>query len=113
VRVAELQEPHGEKTANRGRAGGEGAGSLGLGVRPLTPDERSEAGVDEGGLVVGEASGPAASAGIEPGDIILRAGDKPLRSIDDLRQAAKSNGTIALLIQRQDARIYVPLRPGQ
>jgi serine protease Do len=115
VRVAELPEPNVAKTANRARGGeasAQGAPSLGLAVRPLTPQERSEVGAEEGGLVVGEATGPAASAGIEPGDIILRAGDKPVRSVDDLRKAAKSNGTVALLVQRQDARIYVPLRPG-
>jgi hypothetical protein len=36
-----------------------------------------------------------------------------VRSVDDLRQAAKANGTVALLVQRQDARLYVPLRPGK
>jgi serine protease Do len=119
VRVAQLQEPNAEQSADRGKGNGkggqegQGAPSLGLAVRPLSPQERSEIGAEEGGLVVGEATGPAASAGIQPGDVILRAGDKPVRSVNDLREAAKSSGTVALLVQRQDARIYVPLRPAQ
>jgi serine protease Do len=112
VRVGELEEPRDEKTANRGRGAGKSAPALGLAVRPLTAEERGEVGADDGGLVVEEASGPAASAGIQSGDVILRIDDRPVKSVDDLRQAAKSNGTVALLVQRQDARIYVPLRPG-
>jgi serine protease Do len=82
-------------------------------VRPLTGEERSEVEADGGGLLVEEASGPAASAGIQPGDIIVRIGNEPARSVADLRKAARSNEPIALLIQREDARLYVPLRPGQ
>jgi serine protease Do len=82
-------------------------------VRPLTAQERREVGVEEGGLLVEGASGPAAGAGVQPGDVIVRVGDKPVRSVDDLRNAAKGNGTVALLVQRQDARLYVPLPPGK
>ncbi|MDB5938700.1 MAG: Peptidase Do, partial [Polaromonas sp.] len=40
-----------------------GQGKLGLALRPLQPDEQQEAGVDSG-LVVQQASGPAALAGV-------------------------------------------------
>src|SRR5208282_5082306 len=43
---------------------------LGLAVRPLQPQERSQLG-EAGGLVVEEVSGPAEAAGIHPGDVIL------------------------------------------
>ncbi|HEU4627598.1 MAG TPA: Do family serine endopeptidase [Steroidobacteraceae bacterium] len=115
VKVAEMEEPSAAASAPRsGRAEGhEGAPSLGLGVRPLTPEERHEVGAEEGGLLIEDATGPAASAGLEPGDVILRAGDKPVRSAADLQQAAKSQGPVALLVQRQGAQLYVPLRPGK
>jgi serine protease Do len=84
---------------------------LGLSVRPLTPAERR--GVQtEGHLVVEQAQGPAAAAGLQPGDIILAVGDKPVTSVDELRKAAEDSRDIALLIQRQDQRIYVPIRVG-
>jgi serine protease Do len=113
VNIAELEEPHPQTASNRSGSAGKNAPSLGLSVRPLTAQERHETGANEGGLVVEDATGAAAGAGIQPGDIITRAGDKPVRSVDDLRQAAKGRETVALLVQRQDARIYVPLRPGQ
>jgi hypothetical protein len=50
VRVGELQEPRAEKTANRDRGTGKSAPSLGLAVRPLTAEERSGVGADDGGL---------------------------------------------------------------
>jgi serine protease Do len=92
-----------------------GAGStqpprLGLAVRPLAPQEQSQAQTD-GGLVVEQVQGPAAAAGVLPGDIILAVGDTPVKSLDDLRKAVQSSkDTVALLIQREGARIYVPIR---
>ena len=48
---------------------------------------------------------------MQPGDIILGINGKPVHSTPDLVAAAKSAGkTIALLIQRQDQQIFVPLR---
>jgi serine protease Do len=64
-------------------------------------------------LLVESASGPAATAGVQPGDIILRVGTAPVNSVDDLRRATqRSKGTVALLIQRGNAHIYVPVPLG-
>ncbi|HVY80199.1 MAG TPA: DegQ family serine endoprotease [Steroidobacteraceae bacterium] len=85
---------------------------LGLSLRPLTPDERQEAGVS-GGLVVEGVQGRAAQAGIQPGDVVLGVDGKPVTSIDQLREAARSHKkSLALLIQRGDNRIFVPLALG-
>ncbi|HEU4626751.1 MAG TPA: DegQ family serine endoprotease [Steroidobacteraceae bacterium] len=112
VRVAELQEPRGQKSSGPGGGSAADEPRLGLNVRPLTPDERSEA-KTEGGLLVESASGPAATAGVQPGDIILRVGTAPVNSVDDLRRATqRSKGTVALLIQRGNAQIYVPVPLG-
>ena len=88
------------------------AARLGLSVRPLQPDEKQQA-QTEGNLVVEKVTGPAAAAGVQPGDIILGVNGKRVRSVSELQDAAKTAGkTIALLIQRQDAQIFVPLRLG-
>ncbi|HWW19916.1 MAG TPA: Do family serine endopeptidase [Steroidobacteraceae bacterium] len=93
-------------------AGEEGKARLGLAVRPLSSDERSQADVS-GGLVVESVSGPAAKAGIEPGDIVLALNGQPVTSVSQLReQAAKAGHQIALLIQHDDARVFVPLDLG-
>ncbi|MDH3319811.1 MAG: DegQ family serine endoprotease [Betaproteobacteria bacterium] len=88
-----------------------GHGRLGLAVRPLSPQEREAANVP-GGLLVEGVNGPAARAGVVPGDIVLQAGGKPVRSVADLRAAARSGKTVALLVQRGDRRLFVPLEAG-
>jgi serine protease Do len=87
-------------------------GKLGLAVRPLTADEQRGASM-KGGLVVERASGAAAEAGIQPGDVVLAANGSPVNNADELRSAVeKSKGHIALLIQRGDTRLFVPVRVG-
>ncbi len=86
-------------------------GRLGLAVRPLNPDERKQAGSK--GLVVEKASGPAARAGIQPGDLLLAVNGTPVQSVAQLRAlVAKSGKTLALLIQRDDGKIFVPVDLG-
>ena len=88
-------------------------GKLGLSVRPLTPEEQRQANMASGGLVVERATGPAADAGIQAGDVLLAANGAPVTSVDELRGAVeKSKGHIALLIQRGETRLFVPVRVG-
>jgi serine protease Do len=85
---------------------------LGLAVRPLTPEERREANVPGGGLLVQDVDGAAARAGMQPGDIVLLADGKPVKSAEDLRAAAAARGNVALLVQRGEGRVFVALRTG-
>jgi serine protease Do len=97
--------------ADRGDSKAEG-GKLGLAVRPLQPEERQQVGV-EGGLVVEGVSGPAERAGVEPGDVILSVNGTPVASIAQMRAiVAKSNKSAALLVQRGEDKIFVPIRIG-
>jgi serine protease Do len=86
-------------------------GRLGLAVRPLSPQEQEAANVS-GGLLVQGVNGPAARAGVAPGDIVLQAGGRPVKSVEDLRAATRSGKTIALLVQRGAQRLFVPLQAG-
>jgi serine protease Do len=100
-----------QRTASTEGAHNDG-GKLGLAVRPLTEQEQRQGNV-KGGLVVERASGPAAEAGIQTGDVVLAANGAPINSADDLRGAVeKSKGHIALLIQRGESRLFVPVRVG-
>ena len=92
---------------------GEGAqGRLGLSVRPLSPDERRQAGVP-GGLVVEDAEGHAAEAGIQAGDVVLSVDGTTVQSVAQLRQLIQDHGKqVALLIQRGDVRLFVPVTLG-
>jgi serine protease Do len=85
---------------------------LGLALRPLTKDEREQVGIEKGGLVVEGSQGRAAEAGIQQGDVLIGANGTPLESVDQLRKLAKDRKQIALLVQRGDNRIFVPLSLG-
>jgi serine protease Do len=94
-------------------ATGNGDAHLGLTVRPLTSEERSQDNVTSGGLMVESSSGPSAKAGIEPGDIVLSLDNAPVASAPQLRDLVRKSGRhVALLVQHQDARIYVPVDLG-
>ena len=81
-------------------------------MRPLEPGEGREAGI-KGGLLVEDVSGAAARAGIQPGDVILALNGKTVSSVEELRTAsAKAGRNVALLIQRENAKIFVPLDLG-
>ena len=87
-------------------------GKLGVAVRPLSAEERKENGGKDG-LVVESVSGPAEKAGIQRGDVILAVNGTPVKTVDELKNlvngAAKS---IAVLVQREDAQLYVPVNMG-
>jgi serine protease Do len=110
VRVAEARD-EGEAAAGApGRE--ERQGRLGLAVRPLAPDERQEAGLRDG-LVVEDVQGPAARAGIQPGDVLLALNGTRVESADQLRSlVAKAGDHLALLVARGGARLFVPLDLG-
>ena len=67
----------------------------------------------EQGLVVENASGAAASAGVRAGDVILALNNKPVKSVDELRGLLDKAGKhVALLVQRGEAKMYVPVEVG-
>ena len=87
-------------------------GRLGVAVRALSPEERQQVGV-AGGVVVENATGAALTAGIQPGDVILSVNNTPVKSVEQLRQLVSSAGKrVALLVQREDAKMYVPIDLG-
>ena len=87
-------------------------GRLGLALRKLTPDERRQ--LDgQNGLLVENVSGAAARAGIRPGDVVLSVNGEPVSSVEQLRGlVAKASKRVALLIQREDAKLFVPIDLG-
>jgi serine protease Do len=95
-----------------GGAGASAPARLGLALRPLNPEERQEAGVS-GGLIVEQAQGRAAEAGIQPGDVVLSVDGTAVQSVDQLRKLVQAHDKqIALLIQRGEARLFVPVTLG-
>jgi len=112
VTIAELKPADDEVVA--ANAGPDSKpGVLNVQVASLTPEQREQAGIETGGvLVVGVADGPAARAGVSTGDIILKVGNQWVDSPQELAGLAgklpKGEPT-PLLVQRDQARLYLPL----
>ena len=72
-------------------------GRIGVMVRPVSPDEVDALSLKDrrGAIVAQVPPGPAATAGIEPGDVIVEFNGKPVNKSDDLPQivAATAPGT--------------------
>ncbi len=108
AQIAQLPEPQQQAEAPTGSRD-----QLGISVQALTPSLAKELGVpDTSGVVVAgvKDGSPAAEAGIQPGDVIVAANQKPVRTVGDLRQALATQkpGTPALLqIHRKDASLFV------
>jgi serine protease Do len=93
-------------------SGASGQGRLGLALRSLTPQEKREAGIPAG-LLIEDTTGPAALAGVQAGDVLLAVNGAPVQSLEQVRTlVAKSDKSVALLIERDGSRIFVPVRLG-
>ncbi|HYJ41268.1 MAG TPA: PDZ domain-containing protein, partial [Steroidobacteraceae bacterium] len=109
VKVEEFQEET-QKVANRDIEEPAKADKLGLSVRPLGADERKSA-ETEGYLLVEDVTGPAAQAGVRPGDVILGVNGKAVKSIAELKNAtANGSKTVAILLEREGAQLFLPIR---
>ena len=87
-------------------------GQLGLALRPLNPEERKAAKLEQG-LVVESASGAAARAGIEAGDVLLAINGKPVQSVEQVKSVLQGKPkSVALLVQRDGEKIFVPVNLG-
>jgi serine protease Do len=84
---------------------------LGLTLIELTPEQRKEIGT--AGLLVEDAQGAAAKAGIRRGDVLLAINNQDVKTLDQLNQVLgqfEKARSVALLIRRGDSSLYVPLR---
>jgi serine protease Do len=50
---------------------------------------------------------------VQPGDVLIAVNDTPVRSVEQVRELVGKNGkTVALLIQRGENKIFVPVQVG-
>jgi serine protease Do len=93
-------------------ASADSSARLGLSLRPLDPNERRQSGIASG-LVIEDAAGAAANAGVQPGDVLLSVNGRAVNSVDQVRDVVgKSSKSVALLIQRGSDKIFIPVRIG-
>ncbi len=64
-------------------------------------------------MLVEGVSGPAARAGIQPGDVVLSVNGNAVSNVNQLKELVSgAKGQVALLVQRGDARIFIPVELG-
>ncbi|HRO53986.1 MAG TPA: PDZ domain-containing protein, partial [Alicycliphilus sp.] len=57
--------------------------------------------------------GPAAMAGVQGGDVLLAVNGTPVKDVEQVRAAmAHAGKSVALLIERDGDKIFVPVRLG-
>ncbi|MEP7182094.1 MAG: DegQ family serine endoprotease [Betaproteobacteria bacterium] len=101
-----------EKTTVASAKEAAGKGKLGVAVRPLSPEEKKSSRL-AAGVVVDDVAGAAEKAGVRPGDVIVAVNNTPVKSPEQLKELiAKAGKTAALLVQRDDTRIFIPVTMG-
>ena len=81
----------------------------------ISPAQRGEIGVD-GGVLVENADGSAATAGIRPGDVISQVGNTAVASVaqfNGLVTKLDPKKPVALLVRREGVSQYVVIKPRQ
>jgi serine protease Do len=111
VVVAELQD---DRTARQLRRGGKPpvASQYGLALSDLSEAQRRELKV-EGGVLVENAQGAAARAGIRRGDVILAVNNQDVKSVEHFKELmgqTEKGRIVALLVRRGANSLYIPFR---
>ncbi|MEK6295138.1 MAG: PDZ domain-containing protein, partial [Paraburkholderia tropica] len=87
--------------------------ALGMSVTDIPADQLAQLKI-KGGVVVDTVDGPAARAGLQKGDIILRVGDTDIvnaKQFQDATSHLDPQKMVAILVRRGDNTQFVPLRP--
>lgn len=109
AKLGDASDKAGQQFAQDESAAG---GKLGLALRPLQADEKRGSGIAEG-LVIEDAAGAAARAGVQAGDVLLAINGTPVSSVEQVRKVvAGADKSVALLVQRGREKIFVPVRLG-
>jgi len=103
------------KQAAAGSGGGEPQEVLGLHVRPVPADVRKDMGLPaDRGVQVTDVSGSAArSAGVRPGDVILKLANQPITGPEQLAKMAgelPSGRVVPMLVRRGKGALFLPIQ---
>ena len=110
--VGEMPTDTSEATATPKAPAKPDVNKLGLVLKELSPQQKKKL-LGRNGLLVVDAQGVAAQAGIRRGDVILGLNNSEVQSLDQFNKqvAAIGNGkTVALLVLRGENTLYIPLK---
>ncbi len=113
VTVGELQDDkRADRQPKKPAKAGDAVAKLGMNLTELTADQRKELGIASG-LLVEDAQGNAAKAGIRRGDILMAINNQDVKTLEQVNQIIaqfEKSRSVALLIRRGESSLYVPLR---
>jgi len=107
-----VAEAPSEKVAQRPGKMESAAGRLGLGLNDLSEAQKKELQIPHG-VVVMEAQGSAARAGIRRGDVITAVNNSNVKSVEQFNQILagyKAGQNIALLVRRGERALFIPFK---
>ncbi|MEM5403435.1 trypsin-like peptidase domain-containing protein [Paraburkholderia unamae] len=107
---AVMTDPNAQPAAATAPAARHAADRLGLIAHALSAEEKRTTGLPLG-LMVESSTGPAASAGVRAGDVVLSLDDTLVESQEQaVALEAKATKSMSLLIQRNNARSFVAVK---
>ncbi|NCA73190.1 MAG: PDZ domain-containing protein, partial [Sphingobacteriia bacterium] len=113
IKIQELPEDD-QLAAEPGQTDKPEANRLGVVVRDLTPEMRRQFEIEQGGVLIESVDqGPAASAGLSAGDVILMLDNQPVGNLADFERilgAIEPGRATAVLVQRGDTRMFYALK---
>ncbi|WP_333842698.1 DegQ family serine endoprotease [Pelomicrobium sp.] len=113
VTVGELPEEQVARASGRQGERGSAADRLGLVLSDLPADKKKELGLEGGVLVEDVKPGPAARAGIRPGDVILGINNEDIKSVEQFRKIVtglEKGRHVALLVRRGESTTFLTAR---
>ncbi len=86
---------------------------LGIVVDDITAEQRKQLGMkDQNGVVIADINGAARRSPLQPGDIVLMVGRKPVKSANEFHDAVKdvkAGDSVMLLVKRNEATQFVTI----
>ena len=102
IEISQGNPPSAETASNK----------IGLTLSALTPQQKKKLN-GKNGLLVIASTGAGAEAGIRRGDVILGLNNNETQSVDQFNKqinAVRAGKTVAVLVQRGDSTLYVPIK---
>jgi len=112
IKVGEMPSEEIEISQNNTPSTEAATNKIGLTLSPLTPEQKKKLN-GKNGLLVTASTGAAAEAGIRRGDVILGLNNSETQSVDQFNKqinAVRAGKTVAVLVQRGDSTLYVPIK---
>jgi serine protease Do len=112
IKVGEMDFDGVQVAKNKKSPAKSAANKIGLTLKAFTPQQKKKLN-GENGLLVIASIGPAAEAGIRRGDVVLGLNNGGIQSVEQFNKqvnAVRKGKTVAVLVRRGDATLYVPIK---